>query len=277
MKFSLSSFVYFNYPLDEAIRRMARLGYDGIDVWGGRPHAYRQDLSEKDLYTIRHLLEDEGLQVASFIPAQFRYPTSLCSPNDTIRRDSIRYICDSLVTAAGLGAPVVSVCPGHSLYGQDKEDAFERLAESLWEICSAASRLQLRVAIEPADVYETDLLATCTETASFVRKLNLDNLGVLLDNGHAFIVGEDATEAVRSLGSNLFHVHIDDNQGMRDQHLIPGEGRFDFGPFMQALYESGYEGVLSAELGWDYTLNPDTAAESTLRQMKSMWGALSSI
>ena len=90
MKLSLSSFIFLNYPLDEAIRRTAAAGFDGIDIWGGRPHAYRRDLSEREIATLRRLIRDEGLVVASFIPAQFRYPTSLCNSNETVRQDSVR-------------------------------------------------------------------------------------------------------------------------------------------------------------------------------------------
>ncbi len=270
MKTSLSSFVYFNYTLDEAIRRTAAAGFAGIDIWGGRPHAYRNDLTERQLAAFRRLLRDEGLQVASMIPAQFRYPTSLCSPIKAIKRDSIRYIQDSLNTAAGLGAPMISVCPGHTLYGQTRDDGFARLSESLWEIAEFAVRLGIRVAIEPADKYETDLLNTCQETSNLVHQLGCENLGVLLDNGHAQIVGESADEAVRALGDRLYHVHVDDNNGLRDQHLVPGEGAFSFPPFIQALRSVGYTGFLCAELSWDYTIDPDSAARSTAKRLEAL-------
>jgi protein FrlC len=148
VKLSISSFIYFNYPLDEAIRRVAAIGFDGIDIWGGRPHAYRCDLSEKEIGLLRRLLSDTNLAVASFIPAQFRYPTCLCSPNETIRRDSVAYICDSIETAVALEAPIASVCPGHSLFGQSREDAWGRLCESLDTICEYAAERGLRIAIE---------------------------------------------------------------------------------------------------------------------------------
>ena len=45
MKLSLSTFVYFRYPLIEAIRRTAHFGYDGVELWGGRPHAYADDMA----------------------------------------------------------------------------------------------------------------------------------------------------------------------------------------------------------------------------------------
>ncbi len=270
MKLSLSSFIYFNYPLDEAIRRTAAAGFDGIDIWGGRPHAYRRDLSEREMTTLRQLIRDEGLAVASFIPAQFRYPTSLCSPNETIRQDSIRYIQDSIETAAALGAPIVSVCPGHTLYRQSKEDGIERLSESLWAITEFATRHSIRIAIEPADKYETDLLSTCADTLRLIEQLGYQNLGVLLDNGHAYVVDESADDAVRLLGDRLFHVHVDDNDGVRDQHLVPGDGDFDFPPFIAALRAVSYDGYLAAELSWDYTIDPDPPARLTVERMSKL-------
>jgi protein FrlC len=270
MRLSLSSFLYFNYPLSEAIRRTAAAGFDAIDIWGGRPHAYRKDLSDKETSDLRQVLRDEGLAVASFIPAQFRYPTCLCSPNQTIRQDSVSYIQDSIETAAALGSPVVSVCPGHTLFGQSIEDGLGRLSESLSAVAEFAARYKIRVAIEPADKYETNLLPTCAAALELANKLGYKNLGVLIDNGHAHVVGESAAEAARSLGDKLFHVHIDDNDGLRDQHLVPGEGNFDFPPFITALREAGYTGFLGVELGWDYTIDPDSAAQLTFERMNKI-------
>ena len=141
MKISNSTFVYLNYTLDDAIRRTADAGFDGVDIWGGRPHAFRRDMTPQDRRQIRRLLDSLNMAAVSVIPAQFRYPTSLCSNNDAIRRDSVSYIQEGVITAADLGAPIVSVCPGHSVYGQGKGDAWDRLGESL----DAISRLRKRI------------------------------------------------------------------------------------------------------------------------------------
>ena len=272
MKTALSSFVYFNYPLDEAIRRTAAAGYDGIDIWGGRPHAYRRDLTAADAARLRSLLAGLGLGVSSFIPAQFRYPTCLCSNNDTIRQDSVAYICDSLDTAARLGAPVVSVCPGHTVFGQTIEDGWQRLADSLAGICERARQYGLKVAIEPADRYETDLLPATPEAMRLVRQVGAANLGIVLDTGHAHVAGESPAAALAAMGDRLFHVHIDDNFGQRDQHLIPGDGNDDLAAWITLLRARGYAGYVSAELGWDYTLDPDAAARATIERLTRLLG-----
>lgn len=271
MKTSVSTFVYFNYPLEEAIRRIARAGYNGVDIWGGRPHAYRKDLNDQEKKSLRRLLDDLNLAVPSFIPAQFRYPTCLCSSNEVIRRDSVAYIKDSIETAVALGASVVSVCPGHSLHGQGREDAWRRLCMSLDELCDFAAKHGVRLAIEPADRYETDLVQTTDDALRLLRELGYNNLGVVLDAGHCQLVGESPSNAVRKLGSALFHVHIDDNFGQRDQHLVPGEGNVDFASFIAALDEVAYDGFLAVELGWDYTVDPDPAVRGSIAYLESLF------
>jgi fructoselysine 3-epimerase len=270
MKISLSSFVYLYYPLEEAIRRTAAAGFAGIDIWGGRPHAYRRDLQPEEIRALRSLLEKLYLELPSLIPAQFRYPTNLCSSNETIRLDSVAYIQDGLELAAGLGAPLVSVCPGHTLAGQSKADGWGRLRASLLEICGRAKKLGVRVAIEPADAYETDLMNTVAETMQMVNELDLPELGVLLDSGHAHVSGESFTQAVLAAGERLFHVHVDDNLGKRDQHLVPGDGTCDFNALMEALKAAGYQGYLTAELGWDYILDPDPPVRESARRMQEL-------
>lgn len=269
MKFSLSSFVYFNATLQDVIEQTAAFGYDGIDIWGGRPHAYRKDLSAADCLALRRQMERLGLAAASFIPAQFRYPTSLCSPIPAIQEDSIAYIQDSILTASRLGASLVSVCPGHTLRGQSLQDGWERLKVSLYHICRFAQTLQMQIAIEPADPYETDLVNTIATAARLIAETEMENLGVLLDAGHVHVSGEPMAEAFKAAGDRLFHIHVDDNLGKRDQHLIPGEGKIDFPEFYRLVADTGYAGYLCAELSWDYTLDPDTAARQTIERLRS--------
>ncbi|MCL4393655.1 MAG: sugar phosphate isomerase/epimerase [Chloroflexi bacterium] len=270
MKISITSFVYFNYPLAAAIERIAAAGYDGVDVWGGRPHAYRSDLGPQEIASLKRLLQDRNLGIPSFIPAQFRYPTSLCSGNETIRQDSMAYIEDSIETAALLGAPIVSVCPGHSLFGQAKDEAWQRLRASLDVLCTFAAARGLRVALEPADRFETDLVQTVDDALRLVGAVGRDNLGIILDVGHSQVVGEPFAAAVNKLGSALYHVHVDDNMGQRDQHLVPGEGTIDFRSSIAALRAAGYDGYLAVELGWDYTVDPDPAVRQSAAYLRAL-------
>lgn len=259
MRNSLSSFVYINYNLHEAIEHAATAGFDAIDIWGGRPHAYRNDQREHDIRQLRTLLYDLGLEIASFIPAQFQYPSNLCHPRKAIRMDSIQYMTLCVETAARFGAPIISVCAGHTLNDQSLDEGWDLLADSVLRICEFASNYDVLIALEPAVPVETDLINTSLQAMDMIDQLDCDNLGVLFDTGHALIVGEDTPKAIEDLGEKLLHLHLSDNDGKQDQHLIPGKGVYDFRALIRALRLALYDGFLTAELGWDYTQDPDPA------------------
>ncbi|MEM2888969.1 MAG: sugar phosphate isomerase/epimerase family protein [Candidatus Bathyarchaeia archaeon] len=272
MRFSQSSFVYLNYPLDEAICRLHKFGYDGVEVWGGRPHAYRRDLNEH-IGELVKLLNKHKMSVSNFVPAQFRYPSILCSSNEAIRRSSVEYIKDAIDTAIQLNSPYLSLCPGMVIYGEDLKKGWNQLRKSIMELLEYSSKYDLTLLIEPAHATESNLIRTVEEGLRIVKEIGSERLGILLDTGHAYLNGEDLTEAVRTLNKNdiPFHIHIDDNNGDSDSHMIPGEGSIDFKPFADTLKEIDYQGFVSAELGFQYTLNPDQAVKETLRFLKKIF------
>jgi len=270
MKFSQSSFVYFNYPLQAAIRRLHQYGYQGIEVWGGRPHAYRRDLDD-ELDEIIALLDRFEMTVPNFVPAQFRYPSILCSLSETIRRDSVRYIQDAIDNALRLGAPYVSLCPGMTLFGQDLAKGWTQLRKSFMELLDYTEGKDLVLLIEPAHAAESTLILTVEDGLRMIGEIGSERLGILLDTGHANVNGEDLADVVTRLKDVPFHIHIDDNHGDSDAHLIPGEGNIDFEPFVRALKEINYQGIVSAELGFQYTPDPDTAVEKTYAVLSKMF------
>jgi len=270
LKSSLSSYLYLNYSLEDAIRKIAVAGFDAVDIWGGRPHAYRNDLREHDIRNIRILIDDLGLEIASFIPAQRHYPISLCNPLNPIRYESVHYIQNAIETAARLDAPIISVCPGHTLHNQDLDDGWERLADSLQRICEFAGHYEVLIALKPSDRYQSDLINTTIQAMDMIDQLGCDNLGVVFDTGHALLAGENTSSAIVNLGDRLFHLHLHDNDGQQDQHLIPGRGKFDFNALIHALRLAMFEGFLSTELDWTYTLDPDAAAIETQEYLERL-------
>ncbi len=270
MKTGLSTNIYCHYSLEEAIQRIAIAGYDSVEIWGGRPHAYRYDLHEHEIRMIRTLMDDLGLQVVLFHPAQLGYPSSLCSPIKNIRMDSVRYIKDSIETAIRLGASIVNIIPGHTLNDQDLDDGWERLADSIARICEFAGHYNVLVAIKPGNKYHSDLINTTIQAGDMIDQLGCDNLGVVFDCSNASLAGEDIATAIENLGDRLLAVHINDNDGKENQKFIPGHGQFDFQSLIHALRLILFEGVISADLGWDYITDPDPAAIETQEYLENL-------
>jgi protein FrlC len=277
MKIGIVSGVYLNYPIEETIRRVAGAGYDTIDIWSGRPHLYRGDFSPADDRRLRQLVDEQGLAISSFLPAFYRYPYSLSIPSEIIRQDSIQYMKECLDHAVQLGAPLLLVVPERTLYGQSVEDGWKRLADSISAVCDYARQYDIRLGLEPANYYVSDLVNTAADAMRMIDELGCEKLGIVLDTGHINLSSESIREAVSRSGERLLQFHVNDNDGKHQQNLIPGAGTFDFQTLVEVLDESGFGGALSVELGYHYTHDPDVAVRAAVRQMRGLIGRKSQI
>lgn len=146
MQFAQSSAIYLNYSLQFAIKDLHDIGYQGIEIWGGRPHMYRHDLDEQ-MDDIIGLLKKLNMKVCNFIPAQFHYPSILCSTNEVVREDSVEYI--------KVGAPSISLCPNMIIFDENTKRGWKKLIKSYKEIEEYNQDKNLVLLIEPAHRYES--------------------------------------------------------------------------------------------------------------------------
>lgn len=270
MKLGTATSVLYQYSIQDAVPLVARAGYDGIDIWGGRPHVYRRDLSADELAHLRQIIADHGLTVSSFMPAFYRYPHSLSSPNPRVRQDSIDYMRECVDNAAALGAPIVLVVPDLTLRGHSREDAFNRLAESAGVVAEyAAQHDGLMLGIEVLYFDETELVTCAADALAIIERLEQPNIGVVLDTGTLNLSKEPPQDIFAALGERVLQIHVNDNNGAgRQQNLIPGEGTYDFQGLIRFLKTIGYRGFLSAELSKEYSDDPEPALALTAERLR---------
>ena len=86
-----------------------------------------------------------------------------------------------------------------------------------------------------------------------IDKVGSDRLGVCLDTGHLNLTKTSSQrEFILKAGSRLWALHIADNEGVTDQHIIPyGRGNVDFIEVARALREIDYDGIFNYEIGGD--------------------------
>lgn len=270
MRLGTATSVLYQYSIQDAIPVIARTGYDGVDIWGGRPHVYRQDLSAEELERLRQVIEDHGLVVSSFMPAFYRYPHSLSNPNPKVRDDSIDYMRQCVDSAAILGAGIVLVVPDHSLYGQSREDSLGRMVESIDVVARYASQYDLKLGIEVLYYDETDLVNSADDALEIIDQLGHGNIGVVLDTGTLNLSKESPEEILAKLNDLMLQVHVNDNDGgQQQQNLIPGDGTYDFGSLIQVLREHDFSGFLSAELTKGYADDPEPALRTTAERLRA--------
>ena len=90
----------------------------------------------------------------------------------------------------------------------------------------------------------------CCDAEEIVRVLErLDDgrAGVCLDTGHAHLSGQ-MTALLRLCGDRILNIHVHDNLGDDDTHLVPGQGRIDWDALQDGLDRCGYRGPLTYEV-----------------------------
>ena len=88
--------------------------------------------------------------------------------------------------------------------------------------------------------------------------LNNPKFAICLDTGHLNVSkAESHREFILKAGDKLRALHIADNDGSDDQHVMPFcSGSVDFVEVVKALSEIGYDGLFNYEIPGECNLNP---------------------
>jgi sugar phosphate isomerase/epimerase len=242
----------------ERLEKAARWGYDGVELMAARPN-------ELDPAAIRAEVVGIGLEVAAIASGAVYIVdklTLLAADADVMHRAAVRL--DALIDfAAAVGAPIVTIGGFRGRLAWAGEGARAKLIEILRRASAHAAEQGVRLALEPLNRYESDVITNASEAFAFFGEVGHSHLGLLLDTFHVNVEEPSVTECFRRgmTAGRLWHVHLGDSN-----RLPPGQGHFDFASVAATLEESGYEGYLSAELL--PRPDPDAAAEATIRHMR---------
>jgi len=277
---AFSTNAYTNFPLPEACDRIAAAGYKAVEVLADVPHAYPVGYGVHEAERLRERLGGLGLRCVAIngntamgyfdpAPEALTFEPSLIAADEVHREDRLGIIRGVLALANRLGAPVVTITTGQNpLSGEPASVLRQRLLEGLEHVCRAADLAGVDVAIEPEP---GQFIETTAALRDLLDEVDHPRLGANLDVGHAVCAGDDPAESVRVLAGRLKHLHLEDIQGRRHWHLIPGLGEIDFGAIRRALDEVGYAGAAAVEL-YTYKDEPDRAAAEAFRALAPLFG-----
>lgn len=201
---------------------------------------------------VRGWLTERGLALNS-VHAHFerRCPGSnLAAPDRAARRESVAIYRGGLEALARLGGDILVThhiaVPAPDRYPEEHAQRRRAFVDSLRELVAVASDLGVRLAIENAAAgWHADVrpLVGLIDDAEAHRIV-----GICLDTGHRHLHG-DVASAIRDASSALITLHLHDNHGERDEHLLPLQGTIDWSSVLRALREVQYAGVFLYEVG----------------------------
>ena len=205
---------------------------------------------------IKQLLEKTGLKVGSLAVDTFANPLykkgSLSSTVAEVRDRAIEDSKNVINFAEEIGCPIVTLWPGQDgydyIFAADYIKERQLFADGVEELCKYNPDITITLEYKIKEPRTHSYISTVGATLLMIEKINLPNLGIALDYGHAALGYETPAEAVamcKMYGNRLKHIHINDNYRLWDDDMIVGSVHtLEYLEFFYWLKKTGYDGYL---------------------------------
>jgi sugar phosphate isomerase/epimerase len=299
MELSTTTNIYYRRPGGrkatclESIAKVAQAGFDCIDFQFDNAatnpnHELRSPDWEANVERIGLALEQYGLR-ANQAHAPFYEVLDPDLPDREMKEEMTRR---SIIAAGRLGVKWIVCHPG-TLYGNPrKQEQFQANAQWLKPVLELAGQYDMGVALEnifdkffqqPGSEVKPDTplsarrtrgkIRTCRYYANWPEDLAelvdalqpYGKVGACWDTGHGNEMMVDQRASIQILGHRLKALHINDNFGVFDDHLIPYFGNIRWDEILLALKEIGYQGELTFETGANFIHVPEELVDDALR------------
>ncbi|MGN6796721.1 MAG: sugar phosphate isomerase/epimerase family protein [Gaiellaceae bacterium] len=242
-------------PIAERVRD---LGFDVLEVC----------IEDPDLVSLDALVKArEQTGLAFSVCGAFGPDRDLAHHDARPRANASGYLDRLLELAAAVGSP--HVCgPMYSAVGKEaaadgeaRKVEWDRAVTGLTAAAARAEALGVRLAIEPLNRFETDLVNTTEQGLALCADIGSPAAGLLLDTFHMNIEEKSVGDAIRMAGDRLFHVHACEN----DRGTL-GTAHVPWNDVFSALREIDYDGQIVIE--------SFTPAVTTIARAVAMWRPL---
>ena len=249
---------YRNFSAEEAIERIASIGYDGVEICLEHPGLEPEEMSPITAAGLSAVVEDAGLQVA---------PVSYHGDRDPLPLRWERAMRAIELTPM-MGADTLIINSPRPA-GHDAGDLEDEFRHQIERQIGRAETIGVTLAFEP----EPGLLVdNCADMLALLKEFDSSALAVNLDVGHAFLTEEDLSASIQSLGRHTVAAHIEGMPAGEHRHLVPGEGDIDLTEVLSSLRANDFAGWLTVDL-FDIADEPDEAAQASLKAMRQLVGS----
>jgi sugar phosphate isomerase/epimerase len=222
-------------PIDLTIRRLAKYGYDSIEI-SGEPEKYNTT-------EVRKVLKENNVKCWGSVSLMFA-GRDLIHADPKVRESSVKYVKDCVTMVKELEGHEMTIVPsqvGKVVPMASPEEEWKWCVAGLREIYAHSEKAGVVLALEPLNRFETNFLNRHDQALALAKEVG-PNCGVCLDCFHINIEEKDLYQAILNTGKKLVDFHVADNNRMGC-----GQGDYDWGKLVKTLKKAGYNGALTVE------------------------------
>ncbi len=268
MKLGLFTSGYQRNPLEHCFEDAKRFGYDYVELWGGRPHAYAYDLEKGEIEEVKRLIKKYDMPVLGYVPEHNAYPFNFMIGSEIQWQDSMDYLKLCLKMTKEMGATYMMISPAHAGYLTSYDEMWERLEKSVRILVAEAERLEIVLIIEPLTPYETNVFKTADDAVRLFDKVDSEYFVSMCDLVPPFVQFESITAYIDKLQEKMYHLHIIDGELGTDSHIMPGDGDIPLPELFKELKYMGYDKTATIELVTGYINEPRLYARKAIDKVR---------
>lgn len=248
MKLSIWSSYYMELKIEDAIKRFVDNGI------------YCTELSDEHGFELLSRNDDvlETAKIFANFLKEYNFEISqghlwlkikICA-DDTALEKLFRWI--DMYEEIGIKNMVLH-CDNLSETNLSREEKIEKNIEKLQILAEYIKNKEITVCLEnlrPRSPEETELVdRSAADLLYIIERIGSSKFGICLDTGHLNLTDKNQREFILKAGDKLKALHITDNDGNTDQHLMPfNRGTVDFPEIIKALKEIKYNGIFNLEI-----------------------------
>lgn len=250
------------YGLEGGLELIKRSGFDAVDfglevynfeddIYGGSDDAF-----ESHFDTVRRTAAKYELEISQTHGRCGTYRMG----EDKFNRDAIEVSKFDLRATAALGAPCCVIhFPNATRNGKQPPEFFHSITSEIFNtLIPYAEKYKAKIALETFGAARVagdrirDFFAAPEEFLKQYNGLDTEYKTICVDTGHTHEAESfwvpPPEEMIRILGKDISILHLHDNSGHWDDHLVPGQGNINWPAVFDALDDIGYKGVYNFEL-----------------------------
>jgi sugar phosphate isomerase/epimerase len=256
-----SAFVVFRDRLDRTIPKVARMGYDGVELALSRA-------DDVDPAAVATLLADHemGISAVSTGRVYAEQHVWLTSPDAAVRARAVEILTSLVDLAAELGATRVNIgrVRGGIPHGETSESAESRFAAGIRSVADRAAPLGVNLVVEPVNRYELNYVNSVDpDGIALVDRIGHPSVKLMPDVFHMNIEDASVHDSLVAAGARVGYCHLADSN-----RWAPGQAHTDFPAILAALREIGYDDWVAVEI-LPYP-SADVAAEQAITYLRTL-------
>lgn len=251
-----SDFNRYTGSQTESLRLIREAGFRYADYSFGHDYATRTGVYGEDYEAYFDGINRAAAEIGiTLVQAHSPMGTPLKDPDG-------RFLADTMRCVDACGAWGISHLVVHSGYvhGLSREETLAANKAFFLPLLTRAERYGVHILVENFDRMCIDGMYWIDNAPDLLELIELVDhplFHAVWDAGHANMQEMPQDEALRLLGRHVRALHIQDNGGDRDAHLLPFLGTMNLDAVMHGLLDIGYDGYFTFEVGGIFRSSAD--------------------